>query len=355
MKVKKTLLIFLLSFILISCGASGKKENPDTNSASDSEENTTDQGKEENQVPDHWDNGLSEGVNWGIAKDYPNDVGIKNHPKVLAAEDFESGSVTIVTEEDRYANNVSVVDSKSYTGKFSSERNWAEGDNGPTTRFRIPDSAHEGIRSTYFVRMCFNYDHSFHPGEDRIDAGVGVKGFGIVAESETEDTGIMTPCNGKNWYNAQVQFVGWGPSEKPQANDKYLWVGHLYSYNPSPEDAVPALGKIKVSDPAAGDKPYRFSSYADPFFYIDFGGWHCYEVGMYLNTPGKNDGEARFWIDGILQSRVTNIRYRDIESLKPTTMHINLHRTTENFPHTMTRWTDNIVMATRYIGPVKID
>ena len=146
--------------------------------------------------------------------------------------------------------------------------------------------------------------------------------------------------------------MGWGPSQKPQANDGYLWVGHLYSYNPYPEESLAALGTLNITDPDVGSSPYRFSSYADPFFYIDFGGWHCYEVGMYLNTPGRHDGEARFWIDGVLQSRVTHIRYRDLESLMPTDMHLNLHRTTEDFAHTMTRWTDNIVLATRYIGPV---
>ena len=145
-----------------------------------------------------------------------------------------------------------------------------------------------------------------------------------------------------------MQFV-----ERVQANDGYLWVGHLYSYNPYPEKAVAAFGKeIEISSPASGDKPYRFSSYADPFFYIDFGGWHCYEVGMYLNTPGKANGEARFWIDGILQSHVVNIQYRDVASLLPTAVNLNLHRVTADFEHTMTRWTDNIVIATRYIGPV---
>lgn len=303
-------------------------------------------------APAHWREGLEEGVNYGLALDYPNDEGIEAHPHVLAAESFESGSVTIPTQEDRYKNSVVVTDATAYTGSYSSEMAWSEGERGPTTRFTIPDSAHQGERSTYFVRLCFNYDSSFHPGPDRIESGVGVKGFGVVAESETEPTGLDHPPNGRNWYNAQVQFVGWGPSQKPQANDGYLWVGHLYSYNPAPTRAKAALGELKSTDPAVGDTPYRFSSYADPFFFLDYNAWHCYEVGMYLNTPGRHDGEARFWIDGVLQSRVTHIRYRDLGSLMPNEMHLNLHRTTEEFPHTMYRWTDNIVLATRYIGPV---
>lgn len=306
----------------------------------------------EEPVPAHWADGLESGINWGLAQNYRLDSGILNNPYVLGAEDFETGTVTIKTQEDRYLNEISVVDNISYTGKYSGQFDWPKDLNGPTTRFTIPQSAHDGDHSTYFVRMCFNFDNSFHPGGIDQQAGVGVKGLGIEADDGNENN-INVPCDGTNWYNAQAQFVGWGPSVKPQANDGYLWVGHLYSYNPYPEKAVATFGKeIEISSPASGDKPYRFSSYADPFFYIDFGGWHCYEVGMYLNTPGKANGEARFWIDGILQSRVVNIQYRDVASLLPTAVNLNLHRVTADFEHTMTRWTDNIVIATRYIGPV---
>ncbi len=302
------------------------------------------------ELPSHWKAGLDDGVNWGLAAAYPNDLGIANHPAVLAAENFETGTVSITTEEDRYRLNTNVVNSHAYTGQYSGEHRWEKGYNGPTTRYQIPSTAHQGDRSTYFVRMCFNFDRSFRPNDGK--TGVGVKGFGVVSDPDNKAS-TTNPCNGTNWYNAQAQFVGWGPSSKPQANDGYLWVGHLYSYSPYPEQAKAALGEIRISDPPVGNRPYRFSSYATPFTYLDFSRWHCYEVGLYLNTPGKFNGEARFWIDGVLQSRVTAIRYRDIASLLPTDMHLNLHRVTDDFPQTMLRWTDNIVLATRYIGPVK--
>lgn len=41
----------------------------------------------------------------------------------------------------------------------------------------------------------------------------------------------------------------------------------------------------------------------DPHHYIVFGDWHCYELGLYLNTPGEFDGEARFWADNIVIAR----------------------------------------------------
>lgn len=304
----------------------------------------------QSEMPVHWQEGLSEGINWGIASSFNNDVGIQTHPAVLAAEDFETGTVTIATEDNRYKNLTTVVSSTSYTGTYSGEHNWVQGHNGTVARFVIPESAHSGHRPTYFIRIYFKFDNSFRPPDG--ESGVGVKGIGITSDPNKVGS-TNNPCDGSNWYNAQAQFVGWGKSSKPQANDGYLWVGHLYSYNPYPELTEAMLGEIKVTNPAVGNKPYRLSSYATPFTYLDFGGWHSYEVGLYLNTPGKHDGEARFWIDGILQSRVAKLRYRDIEDLLPTHMNINMHRTTDDFPNTMTRWSDNIVLSTRYIGPVK--
>lgn len=304
-------------------------------------------------TPAHFADGLDTGVNFGLASGFTNDEGIGDNPYVIAVENFETGEVTIPTEENRYAENVTVT-SGGYRSSYAAQHLWPEGLNGPTCRFILPDSVHNDQRPTYFVRMYFKYDASFHPywnttPPEGTYKGVGVKGFGIY--NEEGPSSANTPCDGTNWYCASVQFVGWGPSAKPVANDKYLWVGHLYSYNPAPEIAHAALGEIKISTPSSGGEPYRFSSYATPFEYIQYDEWNCYEVGLYLNTPGRADGEARFWINGVLQSRTTNMVYRTVPGLFPTSVHLNLHRTTDNFPHEMIRFADNIVIATRYIGP----
>ncbi|MBW2528647.1 MAG: hypothetical protein JRI23_31020 [Deltaproteobacteria bacterium] len=300
-------------------------------------------------APDHWQHGLAEGVNWGLAEAYPDDVGIAADEYVLGAEDFETGTVTIPTEEDRYASNVTVTSDEHYTGQYAGVHSWDEGENGPTTRFVLGDEAHLDDRPAYFMRMCFKYDQSFHPGDPSV--GVGVKGFGIYYE---DGSGNASTCAGMSWFNTSCQFVGWGPSQKDEANDGFIWEGHMYSYNRYPEQAVAAEGEIRITDPPDGTEPCRFSIYPDPHHYIVFLTWHCYELGLYLNTPGQHDGESRFWVDGVLRSRTTSMRFRDLEEQKPNSMHLNLHRTTEDFPQTMVRWVDNIVLARRYIGPVQL-
>ena len=302
--------------------------------------------EEETLVPEDFQDGLAEGVNYGIAAAYPNDEGLGANPYILAVENFESGQVAIPTEYDRYRENVSVVGSPVFTGNYAGENAWPEGLQGPTCRYVIPQRAHEGERLSYFVRMYFRYDKSFHPGEGM--EPVGVKGFGIYNETDDSEA-----CDGLNWYAVSCQFVGWGPSSKEAANDGYLWFGHMYSYCPAAANAKAKVGEINLTDFGDGIPSYRFSIYSDPYYYIKFDQWYCYEIGLYLNTPGKNDGEARFWINGVLQSHATNLRFRDVESLTPQYVQLNLHRTTEDFPQTMKRFVDNIVIATRYIGPVK--
>lgn len=297
------------------------------------------------EQPDFYQIGLEKGVNYGLAADYPGDNGIETSPYVLAVENFESGRVAIPTQQNRYRDNVGVVERPVFSGKYAGEHAWPQGLQGPTCRYNIPASAHTGSQPTYFVRMYFRFDNSFHPGTGM--EPVGVKGFGIY--NETSSSG---PSNGTNWYSVSCQFTGWGPSVKKEANNGYLWFGHMYSYCPDAARAEAAVGTIKLTD--FGSVPsYRFSIYSEPYYYIKFDEWYCYEIGLYLNTPGKSDGEARFWINGVLQSRAVNMRFRDIESLTPETVHLNLHRTTEQFPHTMKRYVDNIVIATRYIGPMK--
>ncbi len=294
---------------------------------------------------DIWSEGLGEGVQSGIASEYFGDQGISSNPYVLAAETFETASVEIPTEENRYSSLVAVSDNNPYSGSYCGVHQWEASEEGPTARFVIPENAHRGVRPAYFMRMCFQYDSSFHPGD--LDRAVGVKGFGIYFE---DGSGNASTCDGMSWYNVSCQFVGWGPSVKPEANDGFLWVGHLYSYNRYPQTAEPILGDVRISDAADGTESCRFSAYPDPFVYIKFDTWSCYELGLYLNTPGKADGEARFWIDGQLKVRTANLRFREREDQLPTSMQLNLHRTTPNFDHTMIRYVDNIVLATRYIG-----
>jgi len=86
---------------------------------------------------------------------------------------------------------------------------------------------------------------------------------------------------------------------------------------------------------------------------IQRGEWICAELLLVHNTPGKRDGEQAFWIDGELRGYWRGISWRTDPKLLANALTIEAYLTD--------RWTkqkrntvyfDNVVIATKYIGPV---
>ena len=48
------------------------------------------------------------------------------------------------------------------------------------------------------------------------------------------------------------------------------------------------------------------------------------------NTPGKRDGRIAFWIDGKLMGDFPNLRFREIENLKPNRVGFGLYTDNQN-------------------------
>ncbi len=78
--------------------------------------------------------------------------------------------------------------------------------------------------------------------------------------------------------------------------------------------------------------------------------WYCYELMVRANTPGQNNGEVKFWIDGTLVGAFPNLNVRSISTLKIDEAHISLHAW--HSERINKKWYDNVVIATQYIGPI---
>ncbi len=53
--------------------------------------------------------------------------------------------------------------------------------------------------------------------------------------------------------------------------------------------------------------------------------WYCIEQQSRLNTPGTNDGSLRGWVDGQLVFEKSDVRMRDVDTLKIETVWLNLY------------------------------
>lgn len=81
------------------------------------------------------------------------------------------------------------------------------------------------------------------------------------------------------------------------------------------------------------------------------GQWHCLEMMIRLNEPGKADGEMAAWIDGKLYIHYKGFRWRtsDTLKLKRFGLDVYIHRAAQD----NTVWYDDVVLSTGYIGPRK--
>jgi len=92
----------------------------------------------------------------------------------------------------------------------------------------------------------------------------------------------------------------------------------------------------------------------DRLGYLENNRWYCVEQYAKMNTPGRNDGILRGWIDGRLAFEKTDIRMRDVDSLKIESVWLNVYlggTWTSTSEHHL--YIDNVVIARKYIGPVR--
>jgi hypothetical protein len=63
---------------------------------------------------------------------------------------------------------------------------------------------------------------------------------------------------------------------------------------------------------------YMWGGYGDtfPFGYIPSGRLHTIRQELILNTPGQHNGINRYWLNGVLGWQKTNLRFRNVSSLK---------------------------------------
>jgi len=90
--------------------------------------------------------------------------------------------------------------------------------------------------------------------------------------------------------------------------------------------------------------------------YLENNRWYCIEQYAKMNTPGKNDGILRAWVDGKQAFEKTDIRMRDVDTLKIEAVWLNVYlggKWTSKSEHHL--YIDNVVIARKYIGPRKTD
>lgn len=289
-------------------------------------------------------------VNWGIAEAFEDDEGLEDHEAVFFKADFDKGAVPKMKQDSwgglPWAKTTKVSEMEPVSGEYCGANTWgARNCGGSASRWNLgtlKSHVSKETRPAFFMRIYNKFDSAWY-GNGTV---FGMKGFGFVVQAVKHNAKLK--CNGKNWFTSEMQFVGWGPSKKTTIYKDICIHGHFYAYMPYPPQIKTTLEEsLRPSE-------YRFSAYANQRTWIHLDEWYCYEVAFYMNTPGEADGEGRYWVNGELKTHIKNMRYADTMKAFKVYAQIQNYRTQhDNTTNTVTRYVDNVVVANRYIGPIK--
>jgi len=289
----------------------------------------------------------------GIASRYPGDKNIASDPAVIFADDFESytspSQLTSKWDDAYHLQNTRIAIE---TGNFFAGSKALE--------FSLPISITE-VSNSLKKRLSPEQDTVFLRAYTKFDSGYSVTGSnhnGLRLSAKYPGPGTMPPADGTGFFLFLLQNNILGTT---LAGETAPGHSHLYVYWPKQRSAFGDHwypdGLVKPFSGNIGNEgewlafPNQYPDFkAMPNFLPQRNRWYCYELMVRANTPGQNDGEAKYWIDGKLIGDFPNLNIRSVSTLKIDEAHIGLHAA--HSERVNKKWYDNVVIAKQYIGPM---
>lgn len=268
----------------------------------------------------------------GLAAAYKGDRGIEKNPDVLLADGFESAGwrsnwtdISLTSTIDRIERDDAL--------RFAPLA-------GHAVRVTIPKKYNQGMDMSYalrdrsgiepeaiYMRYYLRFADDWDPGED---------GGKLPGPSGTY---------GK---------AGWG-GRKADPTQGWSMRGQFHRAM-SPQN--PFSGRVAIGTyayHAGGDDLWgdHWDWMRDGLGLLERNRWYCIEQYFRVNTLGKRDGVMRAWIDGKLAFEKTDVRVRDVDTLRIEKIWMNVYYGgTAPAPRDLRVFIDNVVIAKRYIGPM---
>lgn len=270
---------------------------------------------------------------WGIAKDYPRDRGIEKNPNVLLAEGFES--------QLWFTNWSDVRPELSFWPVAADEERKFEPLDGKALRVKIAKGHNLGLDISY------NFKSKIGEEPDEIYFRYYIR-FGDDWKATVDGgklPGISGTYNKAGWGGRKADpLLGWsmrgGFARMPEAGNPlrdYVTLG-TYAYHADAEDF---WGDEWIWDLGLRGLLQRNH-------------WYCIEQYFRINHVGASDGELKGWIDGELAIDRKGIRVRDVPDIRIEKIWMNVyHGGTAVAAADMHVYIDNVVIARRYIGPMR--
>jgi hypothetical protein len=284
----------------------------------------------------------------GIAALYLDDVGIDKDPHVIFAHDFEDASKVddLRKKWDSVFHDKTLLITKEakdvYGGNKAIEMTFKKKEDA------VGNGLMKYLKKKYDV-LFLRFYSKFEKGFDVTGAGSFHNG-GSISGGYYKDgrSSAGERADGRNKLLVSYEATVWSKAPSP---------GHLTAYVYHPEqrhqwgDLLFPTGIVTPNTSKPGDYGKSFVSRPDIVPELDR--WHCFEFMVQANTPGQRDGSIALWLDGRLIAEFPNMRFRDVETLQIDCFtiggYINPNKVRDN-----KIWFDDVVAATRYIGPKRI-
>jgi len=279
----------------------------------------------------------------GIAARHPGDRGIGMDPEVIFADDFESYSsgAGLSAHWDAVYHNASITTDSSivFAGQrsleFVSPKQSAELNNSVGRTLRDE-------QDVLFMRYYSRFDTTFDVTGSSHNGG-GISAHYFVGGNATPGV----PANGNNKF--LVEYESWR-EDRTEPNPGNL---NVYVYHPEQRsewgDHFFPDGRVLPNGNIPGNFGPEFVARRNRM--PELGRWYAYEVMVAANTPGIRDGRIALWLDGELIADFSNLRMRNVATLRIDRVSLSLHIGTNTTGQTR-KWYDNVVVARSYIGPM---
>lgn len=267
----------------------------------------------------------------GIAAAYPGDKDIDKHPDVIFATTFESSAWAREWSSLSRASNADLVD--------DGEANGFKPLQGKALRATVPKDKKHALNLLY--KFADKTGQEPEEAYFRYHIRLGENWRPLVG-------GKLPGLSGT--YNR----AGWGGRRSDGSNGwsaRGRYVTHRSDANaPTPIGSyVYHAGMTKKYGSGWG---WNLGSTG----LLEQNRWYSIEQHVRLNRPGQSDGVLKAWVDGKLVFEKTDIRYRDVEDLRIETLWMNVyHGGTKATNQDISLYIDNVVVARKYIGPMRND
>lgn len=270
----------------------------------------------------------------GLADGFPSDVGISSHPEVIFADRFE---------EQGWQPFWSGIDARSAAEVITEDRgNGFELLAGRALRVTLAKGVSTALNA--HIRFASHRDGEPEEAFFRYYLRLGDNW------NPTIDGGKMPGFSGT--YGR----AGWGMRKSDGVNG-WSTRGAFFKQTSSvgAASALRGLGSYVYHANMEGLTGDTWGWNLGPSGLLQKNRWYSIEQRVRMNSPGKADGVLQAWVDGRLVFERMNLRYRDVPDLKIESVWMNIyHGGARPAPHDMTLYIDNLVIARKYIGPMKV-